>query len=532
MLTSLSNYLDQLTDRPTPMFSLTDVDGFPYEEFSRRQTIYTECESWYSGSALEEVVVGKNNKPIERYPVHINPIKRAVIKHVATLFGEWVQDDRPLVYPRILPPDDQGKEIASKAENVLYQTWWENNGRSLQLENGAMSQIYGGCIFRVVYDPRDPLRNIPLRIEGIHPRWFIGRPSATDMFRLREAWIVKPIYWDEAMEYGVPLEQDDTGWMLEHWTNQSYSVSINNQPVTFSVDGERIQAGGANPFGFVPVVYIPHWRSGGFYGENTFDNSKGTIKELNARVADFGDAVSVDSHSYLGMRNVQGSPQLMELAPGYFAFNLGQNPNITGQENNPDLFDVRKPSASGPMKDLINELENTIRRDMFVPAIADGEDEGSQRSGLTLAMRMWPLVSHTNLERVFWTVGLDLLNRMILRILFAKGESEISKEMLSYRIREEWSPSLPRDREAQVAEAVARMTSKIGSPETMLEMLGDVDDIDQEVERILDFQKKIAEITAMAQPFNQPGFGNNPNSKGKPAAVPQQTQTGKMQTTE
>jgi len=49
------------------------------------------------------------------------------------------------------------------------------------------------------------------------------------------------------------------------------------------------------------------------------------------------------------------------------------------------------------MKALLDQY----RRDTSTPAVADGEDEGSQRSAATPDHRMWPLVSHINTERVF-----------------------------------------------------------------------------------------------------------------------------------
>jgi len=68
------------------------------------------------------------------------------------------------------------------------------------------------------------------------------------------------------------------------------------------------------------------------------------------------------------------------------------------------------------MIDNVHELLAHFRREVSVPAVAYGEDEGSQRSSLTLVTRMWPLVSHVKMERSFWTTGLHVLNNMILKM--------------------------------------------------------------------------------------------------------------------
>jgi hypothetical protein len=291
---------------------------------------------------------------------------------------------------------------------------------------------------------------------------------------------------------------------VEYWSNTKYNAWVNNEPVRrMSAEGDWFPVSGANPFGFVPVVYIPHIRIDGFYGENMFDHVKGIIRELNLRVADFGDAVNTDAHDYVGMRNVQGSPDVITLAPGLNAINLGNALAMAGNESVPDLWDLRSERASEAMATLVDSLYNQYRRDAFIPKVADGEDEGSQRSGLTLAMRMLSLLWHTQSERVFWTTGLNLLNRMALRMLAIKESAStgISIKHATLRMRQDWSPVLPRDREMLVNEVVARMGANLGSPRTLLEILGDVQDVDQEIKDIIDFVKKIADAQAVQQPM-------------------------------
>jgi hypothetical protein len=532
MADTTSKFLQTLERRQLPQFSGTTDAEFPGDEFQARNTIYTEAERWLNGSALEETVqVG--DKDVEKYPVRINPIPSIVLKHTCALFGETNQDDRPLVYPRVLAKDKSEREAAKFAEDVLHKFWWESNGRSLQFENGMMSQVYGGCVFRLVYDPTDPLRSIPIYVDNPHPKYFVGRPSASDMMRLQECWIIKPVNMEEAKLNGVDPSTfvDEIGWQIDYYTPTIYRVTINGQPIRRQIDGQWIDPGGVNPWGFVPVVYIPHVRQGtSFYGDNAFTIALGLIKELNRRVADYGDAVSVDSHSYVGMRNVNGAPKVQQIAPNLFAVNVGSGTNITGEGNDPDIFEIQKPSASEPMHTLNEELRDEIRRHVYVPKVADGEDEGSQRSGLTLAMRMWPLTSHIGAERIFWSSGLDLLNRMALAMLRIKGEAGITEKHQGLGLKQNWAPILPRDREMIVNETVSRMGAKLGGPKHLMGMLGDVDDIEEEWNEIVDAAKEITEVTAPPKPPGTPGStpSKNPQDKSKAAS----TQTGKPQSSE
>jgi hypothetical protein len=504
ILDQVETFLEQLR-KPKPEWRLTDMEGFPESEYTKRLGQYNEAEGWYDGTKLDEEVE-RQGKSVELYPVKLNPLKSTVQKHTQFLFGQVEESDRPLVYPRVLPRDNSSKEekeLAQEAEDALYQAWWENNGRAIQWKSGAQSQIYGGCVFRISYDPTDQLRTIPFRIESIHPKNFVGLPDGDDFWNLREVWIIKPINHDEAEEHGVVIDKDDNCWMVEHWTRNSVEITINGVPAKRWVDNRWIDLSGDNIWGFIPFVYIPHIRTYGFYGENIIDHVTGIIRELNLRIADYGDAVTTDSHSYLGMKHVEGAPQVQQLAPGLNAINVLGKPAITGSEGDPDIWELRKPAASEPMYKLVELLYIMFRRLVYIPSVIDGEDEGSQRSGLTLTTRMISLTSHTDAERIFWTTGLDMLSRMLLRMMQVKKVAGITEQHVRLRIRQEWNPVLPRDQEAIVNEAVALMTAKLGSPERLLEMLG-VEDAPDEIEKILDFWQ---ELVDMGLEGNTQGFG-------------------------
>lgn len=494
---------DELSDGIATLgggFAFSTIPGFPYLEYSNLQERYTNQAHWFSGRALDETFKVEN-KDVEKYPIRINPFPATCMKHAYALFGEVSDDSRPLVLPKFVVPMGKRKELKETieaAEDTMNYLWWENFGRTLQMKNGILSQMFGGCVFGLKWVPWESYRTLHIKIESIDPRFFIGFPIPGDEYRLKEAWIVKPIDWSAAEYYGVKVEPNTPTYWIEHWTPQKYSFTINGKPITNVPEaGEDWKSSGDNEFGFVPYVYIPHNRITGFYGTNVYDALTGIVKEYNLRMADYGDAVSQDAHNHVVMSNTQGSPQIRRIDDGLKAIDLGNSAAITGSEHEPKMYELRKPSASVPMKDLTVSLLKEYRRGAFLPAVADGEDEGSQRSGETLMIRMWPLISHTSSERYFWTGGLDWLTRMALIILRAKGEGAITDEHLAMRTKHDWAPPLPKDREAVVNEAVNRMSTNLGSPQKLMDMLGE-EDPDETTEELLEWLTALAEVTADA----------------------------------
>jgi hypothetical protein len=497
---------------PFDLKNLKDQD-FPYAEYSENVSRYKEAVSWFTGDALEPPA--NTDKKTEPYPIRINPINGTCLKHGYALFGEFSNDSRPLVIPRmVLDEPEKQRESARKAEKTLNFLWWESFGRSLLLENGITSQIYGGCVFYIRYVPWEKGRRIPFRIERMNPDCFVGTQVYGDPYRLQEGWVIKNIRPIDARQYGVDVPEGFPAYWMENWDQEKYKITINDKLISYTKNGVDMKGEGDNPWdGIVPLVYIPHIRAGNFYGQNNIDHLKGIVKELNLRFADFGDAVNSDAHSAVAVRNTQGTPRITHLANGMEVVDLGSAVGITGNEPDPDILEVRKAMASAPMNTMLNSLYDQYRRDASHPAVADGEDEGSQRSAATLVARMWPLTSHINMERINWTGGLDWLTVVALRMMKIKGVGGITEEHLDMRVRQEWAPILPKDREQYINELTNRVSANLGSLEHLLEMTGDVEDVDDEMRKIKEWIQFNAELKRSST-----GAGDqDPNSKANPS---------------
>lgn len=506
-------------------FNLSSIHEFPESEWYSKRMEYEQLESWFNGTRLEEKQT-QGGRTVDKFPIKINPIRGAVYKHAYALFGETKDDSRPLATPILRPDDRKLKDLAKTGQDFLNKVWYDNNGRTLMLSNGIASQIYGGCVFKASYVPEQRYRPSPLRLEAIHPGNFMGIPMSGDQFRLEQAWIVKAISPHEAFRlYGMEFPPNELVYYVEYWAPDMYEVTINGMLVPTGqsdpTTGSNLYYQGDNKWGGVPIQYIPHVRTTQYWGDSMItSNVQGIVEEMNKRVADYGDAVSDDSHRYYVIRNTSGRPDVYELAPGIRVVQLPPNPSITGKEGDPDMNVLGNAQASTSMKELNEQLYLQFRRESFIPAVADGEDEGSQRSALTLAMRMWPLLSHTSMERIYWADALALLDNMLIKMArtIRKGDAEyqypqLSEELESMRIERRWASFLPRDQEVFINEMVNRASANLGSIEHLLSMFDDIEDPKGEWADIKQQLKDMAAIKAAGNPpVTVPGQGNPSNN--------------------
>ena len=493
-------------------FSLTSIDDFPHSEYATNLSRYEELDTWYSGSALEVYLDTPKNE-VEKYPIRVNPLRGAALKHTHALFGEFPDEvDGPLAQPTVKMRDGSTTDRTEEIESALFNMWAENHGAALQIEAGIDSQIYGGTIIRLAFSPQGFELDTKILLEKILPSEFIGIPYASNPWMLKEAWLIRKITRKEAEEYGVVIH-GETGYYIEHWRTDTYEITINDVGLAWMIGSDAYMVGGNNPFGVVPFVYIPHLRHKGFYGDTLFtDAAKGLTREINSRLADAGDAVSDDTHSMGIMKNVRGNPTVIEPVKGMRFLNIGSNQTFVSGEGQPDVIFPNNTKLSDPALQLTRILYDMLRREIYVPAVADGEDEGSQRSALTLTTRMWPLVSHTKQERAFWATGIRILHRIALIMWNKKKMFGITPDETYLRLSTKWYPILPRDRENLMTEIATRAANKIGSRGHLMSLAGDIENIPQELEDIKKEQVFEAELGALGYP-EQPDNDENKNSK-------------------
>jgi len=459
--------------------------NFPTSQWNYQAMLYQEAWEWFLGEALKQTIPQaqtETGEPVYRWPLQINPLAAFAQRHAAVLIGEVPETDDAVVRVETIPfrlpfedqPSEESVRVAKAAETFLNLVWSENSGRALQIENALICQFLSGCVFKVSFWP-DPDLLVPIRLETVLPDFFLPVWEATDYFNLIEAFVAYYISPIEAkVKYGIQTDATEALY-VEHWTRKTVTITVDDQPVTIQFGDYSITyQNHEHNFGFVPFVYIPKMRAGDFYGLPSFQNLDGLTKEFNARSADLGDAIREGVHGQVFVSNLRGSLGQVPLPGGRSAVNLG--PTQPGSDP-PNVKRLEPPMMAPTFMEYNDWLWSQMLRQFGLSPIAFGEDEGSQRSALTLAFRMWPLTSMARQTRSFWTAGLTVLDKMIFNIAAQKKLFGFKPEHSKlFRITQNWPPMIPRDREQVVNEVVLLFTAGAIPLENVMERLGDIKD--------------------------------------------------------
>lgn len=500
--------------------------AFPLQAWFDQSSRYIQYWSWFNGDVLMQSKKGENGETLYKYPLHINLLRDMVRKHANLLFGELPDASSALVKAAVKPrktlkddkPTDAEREFAEICQYLVNEVWDQSNGAALQQEGGEIAQFLGGHVYQIAYEPWRKDFLIPLVIRSWYPDFVLPVYEHKNYWDLSEVFIVQRIESQIAKnQYGHETNGAFSTY-VEHWTKKFHAIYLDGKPITLMVGDIPVlfDQNNKNPFGFVPFVYIPHLREGSFYGSSHIPDIQGLLREYNNSMAAVGDGVlgSVDRERYVV--NVPTTLKPVDLPNGKQAVNLGtQAPTMN---NPPDLFIEDPPQFSPGLVDYPKQVYNQFRRTANLPPVIDGEDEGSQRSGLTLDIRFYPATSHAKAERVYWEIGLNQVDKYILQMIHVHnlwerlGVAKPSDDFLRYlMINQQWNPQIPRDRESHINEILARLAQNAVDIDTALESFGDIHNIDETKEKIMEWVKQLAEVQAEANApvENQPLGGTN-----------------------
>ena len=407
---------------------------------------------YYSGDIFREKVeteIGDDGAPL-LYPVGVNLVKMIVISMTDAAFGEW-DDQRNVILFR--PRNEKPEQADHDAINFATQILEDSNASSTLWEVEFDRNLYGAGVLRVTFDFNRPskIRWTRIPIDSFYP---VFDPEDPD--RLLECWYVTQILPEQAKEvYGIEVEGDMPITRIEHWSRSIYEITV---------DGKRVDAySGVNPWGEIPFIYIPRMRTIDWWGEGLAEDIYAPQDEINMRLGDAGEALNVHSHPVMFGKNLPRdfNAKNFPLAPNAM-WDLGRT---RAGRDDPEvgLLESENPVAPATFE-YIKFLYDWTRTASSAPPIAFGEDDGGgQRSGVTLEIRLWPLLKAMRRSRGYLTAGLlqalQVSGRILKQKKFRGIDAAVIERLANRQVVPAYNPVLPRDQAAIVDEVVKLLST-------------------------------------------------------------------------
>lgn len=487
-----------------------------YAQWMLLYDFYSACWEWFDGLALMETT--NDNRQVPLYPMRINPVRWVALKHAGLRFGqigEDMGDSLAKFYFRDL--GGKASDATKQAENLIDTVWGYSNGPEIQIENSLAGQVTGGEVFKCAWDP-DGLNPLGVRIGTIPPDFFFPIWSSQNKWDLIECYVAYYISPEECeITYKVDPKDLDRVPYIEHWTKDSYEITVNGKVPqlvrTLPLSGNKMQypLSGMNIWNVVPYVYNPHQSRGSrFFGLSHVPSVIGLVKEYNSRMADRGDKVKAQALDQYVLRNASTSGVKVRNISADFPPLLDIGQALPGSSKEPDLFLMERSgmTATGGAE-YTDDIWELICHDTDTPGAAFGEQEGSQRSGATMEIRLAPLKDHITRERIYTTQAYNRINQ-IVSLMLVKGRMA-DEGILQMRPSVDWEEILPRERIDKVNEMVTRKSVDLVSTRQALLSLKKGEDVDQHLKEI-EGEKAQAQQVAMEQMQAKASLG--PDSKG------------------
>lgn len=473
-------------------------------EWSYQLQRYREAQQYFYGDIFKQRTGDGADSPL-MYPLGINLVRMMCATQASALWGQWEED---LMSFSVNPQreNESARKRAQEARDVIQETYEASHGNIMLYEAGMSAQLYGGAFLRAAIDPTKPHG---VRIDKLMPYNVFVVWDPITINRILKAYIAIPIDKNEArLAYDVQSKRlPDEVIYLEEWSETEYTTSVGGTVLP--------EYSGKNPWGFVPLVYIPRIRAEGFYGIPLHEDIAMIQDELNARLADVGDNVNNSAHPIRWIRNYRGDASRDFKAGPDQLWDLGQG-TVDGRE--PEVGVIPAQPEPQSTFNYVNFLLDISRQAANTSPVAFGEDEGSQRSGVTLTLRLWPLIQQVKTTRVYMRDQLASLHYMILKMVkYRDTRNRYDAQLASHLVSPNFMDLVPQDRQLLIDEITRRAEQSLISPEEALARFGVKSGTEQEErDRITAWLEELNDLEVKKMEAQTRAFQERQNS-GQPS---------------
>jgi len=283
--------------------------------------------------------------------------------------------------------------------------------------------------------------------------------------------------------------------------------------------GQKWELRGKNPYGAIPVHYVPHERTkDSLFGDSQIPRQQDIVDEINSRSADIADAVRAMRPGVYTSHDIDGTLNTRKVDMDGITvarvIDLGHK-RVAPNSGEPGLDPLGVPDAPETLLSFPKTLlDFWMMMTRISPAVFGLDDTRSGRiTGPAIAQRMWTSIAHSTTERINFTEAKTAVDRALILALSRKRDvlaemgvavPEIDEKTLpALGLVQKWPPMIPLERQDRHQELTARLRESGISIEAYLEAMG-VEDIEEQKRLILEWQKDLAEIEIMVKEAGKP----------------------------
>jgi hypothetical protein len=358
------------------------------------------------------------------------------------------------------------KDIARRAEQVIYQVYQQNNLQELDYETEVDAAILGDGCYKVTWDAVEKrIRVTSPDVSGLYA-WWLG----DDLSKV----------WRVASRYTLTQEEVDQLYqrktdkkvvtITEAWTAKQFTLYMDNDTIEDK----------PNPYGFIPFVIFPNLRQPKhFWGTSDIPPLRQSQRELNRALSQLSRILEVSGNPIAVLEGVESAEEI-KVTPGA-VWTIPEDAKAY-------LLDLLAGGGIRLHVDYIDMLYRCLHDISESPRAAYGGIE-RELSGVALEVELQSLLQKVRRKRTIRTAAYARRCQMILALhkQFAKQDfTTISTRII-------WGAVLPQDRARLAQNEQLLVQSGVHARRTAMDELG-IRDPDAELARWLEERRQILEM--------------------------------------
>lgn len=387
----------------------------------------------------------------------------------------------------------EDREMARKAEKVLYQVYEQNNLQELDYETEVDAAILGDGCYKVTWDSGEKrIRVTAPDISGVYA-WWLGDD-------LSKIWRVASRYQltrDEVqLLYNRQISRK-TAIITEVWTDKAFDLFLDND----TIDSKP------NPYGFIPFVIFPNVRQPKqFWGVSDIPPLKEPQRELNRALSQLSRILEVSGNPIAVLEGVESSEDIT-VQPGA-VWNIPEDAKAY-------LLDLLEGGGIRLHIDYIDLVYRCLHDISEAPRASYGGIE-KELSGVALEVEMQSLLQKVRRKRTIRTNTYSRRNQLILALHKQFNKEDLTR--VSHRII--WGAVLPQDRAREAQNEQLLVQSGVHSRRTAMDEIG-IRDPEIEFEKWLEERRRILEMNQQYRARSTRGSERERNVAAEMESVPE-----------